>query len=94
MHDMPSGHDGHLGHLGTQMDDMPSSHLDTLLGYWLNDMPSSHLDYFGHFGLLGLLRHPGLLGHPSYLSTIGNLDTLDPEPIDVPLHEFIEEEPT
>jgi hypothetical protein len=83
MHDMPSSHVRHLGHLGNQMDDMSSGHPDTLLSYWLDDMPSGHLDSFGHFGLLG---------HLGYLSTIGNLNTLDPEPIDASLHTFIEEE--
>jgi hypothetical protein len=94
LHDMPSSHVEHVGHLSTQMDDMPSSNPDTLLSYWLDDMPSSHLDYFGHFDLLSHLGHPDLLGHLSYLSTIGNLNTLNPEPIDAPLHTFIEEEPT
>jgi hypothetical protein len=94
MHDMPSSHDGHLGHLGNWTDDMPSGHLNTLLSYWLDDMPSGHPDYFGHLGLLGHLGHPSLLGHLSYLSTIGNLNTLNLEPIDGPLHAFIEEEPT
>jgi hypothetical protein len=34
----------------------------------------------------------GLLSHLGYLGIIGNLNTLDPEPIDAPLHTFIEEE--
>jgi hypothetical protein len=86
LHDMPNGHVRHLRHLGNWTDDMPSSYPNTILGYWLDDMPSSHPDSFGPFGLLS---------HLSYLSTIGNLNTLDPEPIDVPLHAFIEEkEPT
>jgi hypothetical protein len=67
MHDMPSSHDRHVGHLSNRTDDMPSGHPDTLLGYWPDDMPSGHLDYFGPFGLLG---------HLGYLSTIGNLNTL------------------
>src|SRR5580693_7537355 len=75
-HDMPSGHNEHLGHLRTQMDDMPSGHLDTPFSYWPDDMPSSHPDSFRHFGHLGHLRHPGLLGHLGYLGTIGNLNTL------------------
>jgi hypothetical protein len=88
-HNMPSslaeglGHLGHLGLLGQRPDDMPSSHPDSLdiLGYRPDDMPSSHLDYHSeHLGLLGLL------GHLSYLNI------LDPEPIDIPLHTFIEEE--
>jgi len=85
-------HDRHLSHLSNWMDDMPSDHPNTLLGYWSDDMPSGHLDSFEHFSLLSHLRHSGLLGHLGYLGTIGNLNTLDPEPIDAPLHAFIEEE--
>jgi hypothetical protein len=91
-YDMPSGHDRHLGHLGNQTDDMPSGHPDTLLGYWPDDMPSGHPDSFRPFGLLGHLRHPSLLSNLGYLGTISNLNTLDPKPIDTPLHVFIEEE--
>ena len=60
-----------------------------LLSYWLNDMPSGHpdpLDPFGH------LRHLGHLGYLSLLGHLGYLNVLDPKPIDVPLHTFIEEE--
>jgi hypothetical protein len=88
--DMPSSHLDIL--LGYWLGDMPSGHPDILLGYWPGDMPSSHLDSFGHFGLLGHLGHSSLLGHLGYLSTISNLNALDPEPIDAPLHAFIEEE--
>jgi hypothetical protein len=63
--------------------DMPSGHPDTFLSYWLDHMPSGHSDSFRHFGLLG---------HLGYLGTISNLNTLDPKPIDAPLHAFIEEE--
>jgi hypothetical protein len=63
------------------MDDMPSSHhrhlrhlgLLSILGYWMDDMPSSHS---GH------LRHLSHLSHLGYLGTVGNLDTLDPYPLD------------
>ena len=43
-----------------------------------DDMPSSHPDYHS--------EHLGHLGH------LGYLNVLDPEPIDIPLHVFIEEE--
>jgi hypothetical protein len=88
-HDMPSGLAEGLGHLGTHPDDMPSSHLDLTdtLDYWPEDMPSGppdihseHVSHLGHPGYLGLLGH------------LGYLNTLDPEPIDIPLHAFIEEE--
>ena len=77
---MPSGLAGGLGHLGTHPDDMPSGHPDLTdtLGYRPEDMPSGPLDYH--------LEHLGLLGH------LGYLNILDPEPIDIPLHVFIEEE--
>jgi hypothetical protein len=77
------GHLGHLGLLGQWPDDMPSSHpysSDTL-GYWPDDMPSGHLDYHSEH-----LGHLGLLGH------LGYLNILDPKPIDIPLHAFIQEE--
>jgi hypothetical protein len=82
-HDMPSGLAGGLGHLGHLPDDMPSGHPDTsdLLGYWPEDMPSGPPDYHSEH-----LGHLGLLGH------LGYLNVLDPEPIDIPLHVFIEEE--
>jgi hypothetical protein len=70
---------------------MPSS-LDGdlgLLGYWLDDMPSGHpdpLDPFGYLGHLGHLSYLGLLGH------LGYLNIFNPEPIDIPLHVFIQEE--
>ena len=70
---------------------MPSS-LDGdlgLLGYWPDDMPSSHPDPWDPFGYLGHLGH---LGYLSLLSHLGYLNALDPEPIDIPLHMFIEEE--
>jgi hypothetical protein len=79
---MPSGLDEDLG----------------LLSYWLDDMPSGHpdpLDPFGHLrhlGHLGYLRHLGHLGYLSLLGHLGYLNVLDPKPIDVPLHTFIEEE--
>jgi hypothetical protein len=88
-HDMPSGLAEGLGHLGHHPDDMPSGHLDTsdTLGYWPEDMPSGppeyhseHLGHLGHLGYLGLLSH------------LGYLNVLDPKPIDIPLHVFIEEE--
>jgi hypothetical protein len=62
---------------------MPSGHSDLMdtLGYWPEDMPSGPLDIHSeHVG------HLGLLGH------LGYLNTLDPKPIDIPLHAFIEEE--
>jgi hypothetical protein len=79
-HDMPSGLAEGLGHLGHHPDDMPSGHPDTsdTLGYRPEDMPSSPLDYHS--------EHLGHLGH------LGYLNVLDPEPIDIPLHAFIEEE--
>jgi hypothetical protein len=61
---------------------MPSS-LDgdlSLLGYWPDDMPSGHLDPLDPFRYLGLL------------SQLGYLNILDPKPIDIPLHVFIQEE--
>jgi Chromo (CHRromatin Organisation MOdifier) domain len=107
-HDMPSGLAGGLGHLGQQPDDMPSSHPDTsdLLGYRPDDMPSGHPDY--HLDLLGYQpddmpsghpeyhsEHLGHLGHLGYLGLLGHLgylNILNPEPIDIPLHAFIQEE--
>jgi hypothetical protein len=98
-HDMPSSLAEGLGHLGHPPDDMPSGHPDTsdLLGYRPDDMPSGHPDY--HSDLLGYQpedmpsgppeyhsEHLGHLGHLSYLNV------LDPKPIDIPLHAFIEEE--
>jgi hypothetical protein len=88
-HDMPSGLTGGLGHLGHLPDDMPSGHPDTLdlLGYRPDDMPSGHPNYHSeHLGHLGHLGYLGLLGH------LGYLNVLNPEPIDIPLHAFIEEE--
>jgi hypothetical protein len=88
-HDMPSGLAGSLGHLRTHPDDMPSGHPDLTdtLGYRPEDMPSGppdiHLELIGHLGYLGYLS---LLGH------LGYLNILDLEPIDIPLHAFIEEE--
>jgi hypothetical protein len=80
---MPSGLAEGLGHLGHHPDDMPSGHLDTsdLLSYRPDDMPSGHPEYHSEH-----LGHLGLLGH------LGYLNVLDPEPIDIPLHAFIEEE--
>jgi hypothetical protein len=80
---MPSGLAEGLGHLGHHSDDMPSGHPDTsdTLGYWPEDMPSGPPDYHSEH-----LGHLGLLGH------LGYLNVLDPEPIDIPLHAFIEEE--
>jgi hypothetical protein len=50
-------------------------------------MPSGPPDtHSEHVGLLGHLGYLGLLGH------LGYLNTLDPAPIDIPLHVFIEEE--
>jgi hypothetical protein len=86
---MPSSLAGGLGHLGTHLDDMPSGHPDLTdtLGYRPENMPSgppdTHSEHVGHLGHLGYL---GLLGH------LGYLNTLDLEPIDIPLHAFIEEE--
>jgi hypothetical protein len=59
---------------------MPSGHPDTsdIFGYWPEDMPSGPPDYHS--------EHLGHLGH------LGYLNVLDPEPIDIPLHTFIEEE--
>jgi RNase H-like domain found in reverse transcriptase len=88
--DMPSGHPDTLDLLGYRPDDMPSGHPDyhsDLLGYWPEDMPSGPPDYHSeHLGHLGRLGYLGLLGH------LGYLNVLDPEPIDIPLHAFIEEE--
>ena len=80
---MPSGLAEGLGHLGHPPDDMPSGHPDTsdLLGYRPEDMPSDPPDYHSEH-----LGHLGLLGH------LGYLNVLDPKPIDIPLHVFIEEE--
>jgi hypothetical protein len=88
-HDMPSGLAEGLGHLGHHLDDMPSGHPDTsdTLGYRPEDMPSGPPDYHSeHLGHLGHLGYLGLLGH------LGYLNVLDLEPIDIPLHTFIEEE--
>jgi hypothetical protein len=60
-----------------------------LLGYWPDDMPSGHPDSLDSFGYLGHLGH---LGYPSLLGHLGYLNVLDPEPIDLPLHMFIQEE--
>jgi hypothetical protein len=60
-----------------------------LLGYWPDDMPSGHPDSSDSFGYLGHLGH---LGYPSLLGHLGYLNVLDPEPIDLPLHMFIQEE--
>jgi hypothetical protein len=57
LHDMPSGLDRGLGHLGHQLDNMPSSCSDSL-------------DPFGHLGHLGHLGYPGLLGHLGYLNIL------------------------
>jgi hypothetical protein len=74
---MPSGLAEDLSHLG---------HLG-LLSQRPDDMPSGHPDYHSeHLGHLGHLGYLGLLGH------LGYLNVLDPEPIDIPLHTFIEEE--
>jgi hypothetical protein len=73
LHDMPSGLDGGLSHLGQQPDNMPSSCMDSS-------------DPLGHLGHLGHLSYLGLLGH------LGYLNALDPEPIDIPLYTFIQEE--
>jgi hypothetical protein len=94
-HDMPSGLAGGLGHLGTHPDDMPSGHPDLMdtLGYRPEDMPSGPLDIHSeHVGHLSHLGHLGHLGYLGLLSHLGYLNTLDPEPIDIPLHAFIEEE--
>jgi hypothetical protein len=88
-HDMPSGLAeglgllGHLGLLGQRPDDMPSGHPDSsdTLGYRPEDMPSGPPDYHSEH-----LGHLGLLGH------LGYLNVLDPKPIDIPLHAFIQEE--
>jgi hypothetical protein len=70
----------------------------SLLGYWPDDMPSGHpdpLDPFRYLGHLGHLGYPGLLGHlgyPSLLSHLSYLNVLNPKPIDLPLHAFIQEE--
>jgi hypothetical protein len=53
------------------------------LGQRPDNMPSSCTDSSDPLGHLG---HLGLLGH------LGYLNTLDPKPIDIPLHAFIEEE--
>jgi hypothetical protein len=71
--------------------DMPSGLNGGLshLSQWPDNMPSScmnSLDPLGHLGHLGHLGYLGLLGHLSYLNV------LDPEPIDIPLHTFIQEE--
>jgi hypothetical protein len=81
-HDMPSSLDGGLGHLGHWPDNMPSGCMDSS-------------DPFGHLGHLGHLSYLGLLGHLGYLGLLGHLgylNILDPEPIDLPLHVFIQEE--
>jgi hypothetical protein len=70
LHDMPSSHVGHLGHL---------RHLRHL-GHWMySGMPSGPYVILGH---LGQLRHPSHLGHLSHLSNIGDLDPLNPSPLD------------
>jgi hypothetical protein len=74
------GHLRHLSLLGQWPDDMPSGHPDSLdtLGHWPDDMPSGHPDY--------------CLEHLSHLGHLGYLNVLNPEPLDIPLHAFIEEE--
>jgi hypothetical protein len=60
-----------------------------LLSYWPDDMPSGHpdsLDSFSYLSHLSHLSYLGLLGH------LGYLNVLNPEPTDLPLHTFIEEE--
>jgi hypothetical protein len=86
---MPSGLVEGLGHLGQPLDDMPSGHPDTsdIFSYRPEDMPSGPPDYhLEHLSHLGHLSYLGLLSH------LGYLNVLDPEPIDIPLHAFIEEE--
>jgi hypothetical protein len=68
---------------------MPSGLAEGLghLGHPPDDMPSGPPDYHSeHLGHLGHLGYLGLLGH------LGYLNILDPEPINIPLHAFIEEE--
>jgi hypothetical protein len=71
--------------------DMPSS-LDgglSHLGHQPDNMPSGYSDssdLFSHLGHLSHLGYPGLLGH------LGYLNVLNPEPLDIPLYVFIEEE--
>jgi hypothetical protein len=77
---MPSGHPDSSDTLGYQLDDMPSSH---------PDYHSEHLGHLGHLGYLSLLGH---LGYLSLLGHLGYLNVLNPEPIDIPLHVFIQEE--
>ena len=87
---MPSGYPDTSDLLSYRPDDMPSGHPDyhsDLLNYRLEDMPSGPPDYHSeHLGHLGHLGYLGLLGH------LGYLNVLNPEPIDIPLHAFIEEE--
>jgi hypothetical protein len=78
---------------------MPSS-LDKnlgLLGYWPDDMPSSHLDpwtLLGILAILAILDTLAFLAISVTLTPLGNLNALNPEPIDLPLHMLIEEEDT
>jgi hypothetical protein len=82
---MPSGLDEDLSLLGYWPDDMPSGH-----PYSLNSF--SYLGHLSHLGYLGHLSHLGHLGYPGLLSHLGYLNVLDPGPIDIPLHTFIQEE--
>ena len=78
-HDMPSGHVRHLGHLGHLRHLRHLRHLGHL-GHWMYcGMPSGPYVILGH---LGQLRHPSHLGHLSHLSNIGDLDPLNPSPLD------------
>jgi hypothetical protein len=63
-HDMSSGLNGGLGHLGYWLDDMSSSHPD----------PLNPFRYLGHLSHLG---HLGLLGHLDYLNAL-NPEPIDP----------------
>jgi hypothetical protein len=57
LHDMPSGLDGGLGHLGHWLVNMPSSCSDS-------SDPLSHLSHLSHLG------YPSLLGHLGYLNIL------------------------
>ena len=54
----------------------------------MDNMPSSHHGHLRHLGLLSILSYwmdnmpSGHSSHLVYLGTIGNLDTLDPYPLD------------
>jgi hypothetical protein len=70
LHDMPSSHVRHLGHL----------RLLRHLGHWTYcGMPSGPYVILGHLRQPG---HPSHLGHLGHLSNISDLNPFDPSPLE------------